>query len=143
MVFLKILISDCSFLEYRNTTDFYMLILYPATLLNSLISSSRIFFFADSIGFSILMIVSSVNKDSLISSFPICMCFLSFCDSLHWLGTYSTILSSSCKSRNPSLPPDLSPFNFNSSIAIKSFIFLHIYYYYPILSHYIPSSGTV
>ena len=54
--------SDLSLLMYRNATDFYILILYPITLLNALMCPSS--FLVASLGFSLYSILSLVNCDS-------------------------------------------------------------------------------
>jgi hypothetical protein len=51
------------FLMYRNTTDFCMLVLYPAMLLN--LFSSNIFWAVESLGFSVCKIMLSANRNSL------------------------------------------------------------------------------
>lgn len=61
-----IFFSDYSLLVYKNTTDFYVSILYLVTLLNSCISYNR-FSCVESLWFSTYKVISSVSRDNFIS----------------------------------------------------------------------------
>ena len=103
-------LSDTSLLIYRNTYDFCVLILYPATLLNSLINSSN--FLTLSLGFSVYSITSSANSENF-TSFLIWIPFISFSSLIAVARTSRTMLNNSGEGGYPCLVPDLRGNVFN------------------------------
>ena len=86
-------LSDLSSLVYRIARDFCVVILYPATLRNLLMSSSS--FLLESLGFS------------MHTSFPICISFIPFSSLIIMARTSKTMSNNSGESRHPCLVPDL------------------------------------
>ena len=97
-------LSDFSLSAYINARYFCVLILYPASLLNSLISSSN--FLILSLGVSMCSIISSANTESFTSSFPIWISFISFFSLIAVARTSRTMLNNSDEHGHLCLVPD-------------------------------------
>ena len=83
---------------------FFALILYTATLPDSLMSSSS--FLIESLGFSMYSITSSANSDSCTSCILIWLPFTSSSSLIAVARTSNTVLNKSHESGHPCLVPD-------------------------------------
>ena len=120
--------ASLSFL-YRKSTDFFELILYPATSLKVFISCrSSLVAFLMSLMYTI---ISSANNKSLTSSFPIQIPLITLCCLIDIARTSSTMLKRHGESVQPCLVPDFSgrtlsfsPFNLIFAVGLLYVVFI-------------------
>ena len=106
MGFLNYLISLSYFslLVCRNASDFCILILYPATMLNSLINSSNFLILSQSF---LCTVSCHLQTESFTASFLIQIPFISFYSLIAVARTSRTMLNNSGESGYPCLATDL------------------------------------
>ena len=98
-------LSDFSLFVHKNASNFCVLTLYLMTLLNGLISSNN--FLIVSFGFSMYSSIASAYSESVTSSLPIWIHFISFSSLITIARTSNTMLNNSGESGNPCIVPDL------------------------------------
>ena len=108
-----IYLSDILLLVYRNATDLCALILYLATLPNSLMSSCN--FLVVSLGFSVYRIMSFAKSDSF-TSLSIWIPFTSFSSLIAMARISKTMLNESGESGHPCFVPELTENAFKFSL---------------------------
>ena len=111
-----------------------LLILYPVTLLNSLIICRK--FLMLSLGFFMYSIMSSANSENF-TSFPIWIPFISFSSLINVSTTYKTMLNSSGESGHPCLVPDFRGNAFSFS-PLRIMFAVGLLYMAFIISRYVP-----
>ena len=116
-----------------------VLILYPATLPNSLMSSSS--FLVISLGFSMYSIMSSADSDGFTSSFLIWIPFISFSSLIAVAKTSKTMLNNSSNSGQPCLVLDLSGNGFSFS-PLRMVLAVGLSYMAFIMLRQVPSMPT-
>ena len=115
-----------SIVNMSELSYFCILILYHATLLNSLITSSN--FLIIPLKISMYNIKSSENGDSFTYSFPTWIPFISFSSLIAIAKTSKTMLNNSSESGDPSLFPDLrgNVFSFSQLRIMFACIFFRL-----------------